>query len=60
MLPQHCTSDCNVHSFQYPQPHGGAVERSLSACITGEEDIAEEEEDEEGYNDEIDLVMVSA
>ena len=38
----------------------GHFDRASSAWTTGEEDIAEEEEDEEGYNDEIDLVMVSA
>lgn len=33
--------------------------RQVHACFTGEEDLAEEDEEEEGFNDEMDLVMVS-
>lgn len=57
---KHCMSDHKCQSLDSPQLRGTAVKRASSASCTGEEDIAEEEEDEEGYNDEIDLVMVSA
>ena len=59
-LPEHCMSDHNCQSLDDPQLRSRVVERASIAWTTGEEDIAEEEEDEEGYNDEIDLVMVSA